>query len=54
MIRPAMTFTAATADAGQRLDLFLHQQMPGQSRSRLQQWIKAGRVRVNGAASKPA
>ena len=49
-----MTFTAATADAGQRLDLFLHRQMPGQSRSRLQQWIKTGRVRVDGAASKPA
>jgi len=49
-----MTFTAATADAGQRLDLFLHRQMPSQSRSRLQQWIKAGRVRVDGAASKPA
>jgi 23S rRNA pseudouridine1911/1915/1917 synthase len=49
-----MTFTAASADAGQRLDLFLQRQMPGQSRSRVQQWIKAGRVRVNGAASKPA
>lgn len=49
-----MTFTAATTDSGLRLDLFLHRQMPGQSRSRLQQWIKAGLVRVNGAASKSA
>ena len=49
-----MTFTAATTDSGLRLDLFLHRQMPSQSRSRVQQWIKAGRVRVNGAASKSA
>ena len=49
-----MTFTAATTDSGLRLDLFLHRQMPGQSRSRLQQWIKAGLVRVDGAASKSA
>ncbi|MBI4875260.1 MAG: RluA family pseudouridine synthase [Acidobacteria bacterium] len=47
-----MTFTATSADAGQRLDLCLLGRFPEQSRSRLQEWIKAGRVRVNGAASK--
>jgi 23S rRNA pseudouridine1911/1915/1917 synthase len=36
--------------AGQRLDHFLQRQFPDYSRSRLQEWIKAARVRVNGAA----
>jgi 23S rRNA pseudouridine1911/1915/1917 synthase len=36
---------------GARLDHFLHQRLPEHSRSRLQEWIKAGRVLVNG---KPA
>jgi 23S rRNA pseudouridine1911/1915/1917 synthase len=39
---------AAQPDAGRRLDLFLQQQFPEHSRSRLQSWIKAGRVLVNG------
>jgi 23S rRNA pseudouridine1911/1915/1917 synthase len=34
--------------AGQRLDQFLHQQLPAFSRARLQDWIRDGRVRVNG------
>jgi 23S rRNA pseudouridine1911/1915/1917 synthase len=34
--------------AGRRLDHFLQEQLPGYSRSRLQEWIKAGRVLVNG------
>jgi 23S rRNA pseudouridine1911/1915/1917 synthase len=34
-------------DAGKRLDVFLQEQLPQYSRSRLQDWIKAGRVRVN-------
>ena len=36
---------------GARLDHFLHQRLPEHSRSRIQEWIKAGRVLVNG---KPA
>ena len=36
--------------AGGRLDHFLQRQFPEFSRSRLQEWIKAGRVRVNGTA----
>ncbi len=43
-----MKCRAAQPDAGRRLDLFLQQQLPEFSRSRLQSWIKAGRVLVNG------
>lgn len=32
------------SDAGKRLDAFLHEQLPEFSRSRLQSWIKEGRV----------
>ena len=35
-----------------RLDHYLQDQFPQYSRSRLQEWIKAGRVLVNGAAAK--
>ncbi len=41
-------------DAGKRLDHFLQERMPDYSRSRLQEWVKAGRVKVNGAARKPS
>jgi 23S rRNA pseudouridine1911/1915/1917 synthase len=44
-----MTFTG---DAGKRLDHFLQEQMPQFSRSRLQNWIKEGRVLVDGAGNK--
>jgi 23S rRNA pseudouridine1911/1915/1917 synthase len=40
--------SAAPADAGKRLDHFLHEHLPAYSRARLQDWIKSGRVRVNG------
>ncbi len=40
------------ADAGKRLDHYLHERLPEHSRSRLQEWIKAGQVKVNGAAGK--
>lgn len=42
-------FTAAAGDAGKRLDVAVHERLPECSRSRIQEWIKAGRVRVNGA-----
>ena len=35
-------------DAGKRLDHFLQEQLTQFSRSRLQSWIKEGRVLVNG------
>ncbi len=43
-----------TADPGKRLDHFLQEQLPEHSRSRLQAWIRDGRVLVDGAAAKPS
>ena len=48
----AVSLTAGTADAGKRLDQYLQERLTGYSRSRLQSWIKDGRVRVDGAAAK--
>jgi 23S rRNA pseudouridine1911/1915/1917 synthase len=42
----------SSTDAGQRLDQFLHNQLPQYSRSRLQAWINQGRVQVNGTPAK--
>ncbi len=47
-----MTLTPTTADAGTRLDLYLQRQLPAYSRSRIQQWIREGRVLVNGSPGK--
>ena len=47
-----MIFTSGPQDAGKRLDHYLQEQLRQYSRSRLQDWIKAGRVIVNGAAAK--
>jgi 23S rRNA pseudouridine1911/1915/1917 synthase len=41
-------------DHGKRLDHVLQEKLPEYSRSRLQQWIKAGRVSVDGKAAKPS
>jgi len=43
---------ATAADAGKRLDHWLQERLAEYSRSRLQSWIKAGRVRVEGAEVK--
>jgi 23S rRNA pseudouridine1911/1915/1917 synthase len=40
--------------AGRRLDQFLQDQLPAYSRARLQEWIRSGRVRVDGAERKPS
>ena len=40
-------------DRGKRLDRLVHERLPEFSRSRIQQWIREGRVQVNGA-SEPA
>ncbi|MDE3167567.1 MAG: RluA family pseudouridine synthase [Acidobacteriota bacterium] len=45
-----MLFHATDSDSGRRLDHWLGQQLPEYSRSRIQEWIKGGRVRVNGGA----
>ena len=50
----AITFQAGAADAAKRLDHFLQEKLPGYSRSRVQDWIKAGRVRVDGVAAAKA
>jgi 23S rRNA pseudouridine1911/1915/1917 synthase len=50
--RERLVLYAAEADAGKRLDVFLQERLPDYSRSRLQDWIKAGRVRVNGAGER--
>ncbi len=49
-----MRFAAEATDAGQRIDHWVHARLPDFSRSRIQDWIKSGRVLVNGAAVKTA
>ena len=49
-----MDLSASDGDAGKRLDHFLQERLPQYSRSRLQEWIKAGRVLVDGRAEKSA
>jgi 23S rRNA pseudouridine1911/1915/1917 synthase len=46
--------TAEIDDAGKRLDQVVHGRMPEYSRSRIQEWIKGGRVLVNGNAARPS
>jgi 23S rRNA pseudouridine1911/1915/1917 synthase len=45
-------FTADRAEAGRRLDNVVHERLPQYSRARIQQWIRNGRVLVNGAAAR--
>src|ERR1043166_2590945 len=40
--------TAGPADAGKRLDHLVHERLPQYSRSRIQDWIRQGRIRLNG------
>ena len=49
-----MVLKAENQDNGKRLDAFLHERLPEFSRSRLQSWIKEGRVLVDGAFMRPA
>src|SRR5581483_3608489 len=53
-VEPATRLTAPREQAGVRLDQFLHEQLPRYSRSRLQGWIREGRVLVNGRAERPS
>jgi 23S rRNA pseudouridine1911/1915/1917 synthase len=46
-------FVVSKGDAKLRLDRFLAKQLPKYSRSRLQQLIRSGFVRLNGAATRP-
>lgn len=47
-----MTVVARPLDAGKRLDAFLHEKLPEFSRSRLQSWIKASLVLVDGKGAR--
>jgi 23S rRNA pseudouridine1911/1915/1917 synthase len=46
--------SAEPSDTGKRLDQLLHERLPEFSRSRIQEWIRAGRVLVNGAPARPS
>ena len=43
-----MRVSAADEDGGKRLDRLLHERLQRFSRARIQEWIRAGRVAVNG------
>jgi 23S rRNA pseudouridine1911/1915/1917 synthase len=45
---------AEPEDAGKRLDQVVHERLAQYSRARIQQWIRGGRVRVNGNPGRPA
>ena len=49
-----MRFLTEPGDAGRRLDQFLQERLPQFSRSRIQDWIRAGRVQVNGECRRPS
>ena len=49
---PLQILTAASGDAGRRLDLFLAERVTAVSRTRIQELIREGNVRVNGSAAK--
>lgn len=44
----SIRFEATPADRGKRLDALLHEKLAQYSRSRLQSWVREGRVLVNG------
>jgi 23S rRNA pseudouridine1911/1915/1917 synthase len=45
---------AGPEDAGKRLDQLIHERLGQYSRARIQQWIRDGRVLVNGSAGRPS
>ncbi len=47
-----MKLEVQAEDCGKRLDLFVHEQLKEYSRSRIQDWIKSGRVRVDSLPQK--
>jgi 23S rRNA pseudouridine1911/1915/1917 synthase len=48
----AVRFLAGPAEGGRRLDVVVHGRLAGSSRARVQDWIRAGRVLVNGAPAR--
>jgi len=51
---PALRLAAGPGDAGKRLDQMLRERLPEYSRSRLQEWIRLGRVQVDGESRRPS
>ena len=49
-----MRLSVESGDAGKRLDQLVHERLPQFSRSRIQEWIKAGRVQVNQRQERPS
>lgn len=49
-----ISISATADDAGKRLDHLLQGHLPEYSRSRIQDWIKSGRITVDGASQKPS
>jgi 23S rRNA pseudouridine1911/1915/1917 synthase len=49
-----LRFETQASDAGKRLDRFLQEQLPAYSRTRLQEWIRSGRVLAGGKPEKAA
>lgn len=49
-----MAILSFSAAGGRRLDQFLQEELPQFSRSRIQEWIRAGLVRVDGESKKPS
>lgn len=49
-----MKLESQASDAGKRLDRFLQEKLPAYSRTRLQDWVRNGHVRVGGKAQKPS
>ena len=47
-----MEFTAEAGASGRRLDRVVQDRYPGQSRARIQEWIRSGRVLVDGAPAR--
>lgn len=47
-----MQLSAGVDDAGKRLDQLVHERLPQFSRSRIQDWIKSGRILVNGGSER--
>jgi 23S rRNA pseudouridine1911/1915/1917 synthase len=54
MPHPQQVFTVEAEYAGERLDRFLSELLPDLSRTRLQELIAAGKVRVNGRGARPS
>jgi 23S rRNA pseudouridine1911/1915/1917 synthase len=52
--RQKLRLTVQAEDAGRRLDRFLQDLFPQYSRTRLQDWIRGGRVKIDGTEQKPS